>query len=168
MIEEQVHKAKFDKLSWKRAVAFDWLNLPSLAAKRQFRMLIIKGRASLPDDKQNEVRSTLSTVTVIYCCPLLNFDLQIYHLISEMKEIYSHTRICPYDDKESSYCDIELEPDIKRIMANSRNPDELLHVWKEWHDKVGSPMKNKFMRYVQIANQAARMIGNHIIFQKRT
>lgn len=76
-----------------------------------------------------------------------------------MKEIYSHTRICPYTDKMNEYCDLELEPDIKRLMANSRNPHELLHVWKEWHDKLGPPMKNKFMRYVQIANQAARMIG---------
>lgn len=56
MIEEQIHKAKFDKISWKKAIGFDWPNLPSLATKRQFKMLITKGRASLPDDKQNEVR----------------------------------------------------------------------------------------------------------------
>lgn len=56
MIEEQIHKAKFDKLSWKKAVGFDWPNLPSPMAKRQFKMLIIKSRASLPDDKYNEVK----------------------------------------------------------------------------------------------------------------
>lgn len=57
MIEEQVHKAKFDKISWKKAVGFNWPNLSSLSAKRQFKMLITKGRASLPDDKYNEVKS---------------------------------------------------------------------------------------------------------------
>lgn len=77
-----------------------------------------------------------------------------------MKDIYSSVRICPFSSASNTYCDLELEPDIKRLMANSRNPDELLHVWKEWHDRTGPPMKNKFMRYVQLANQASRMNGN--------
>lgn len=83
-----------------------------------------------------------------------------------MKEIYSHIRICSYGSEEHDYCDIELEPDVKRLMSHSRNPSELLHVWRDWHDKAGPPMKNKFMRYIQLANQAARMIGNqtHVIY----
>jgi peptidyl-dipeptidase A len=76
-----------------------------------------------------------------------------------MKDIYSHVRICPFNNHETLFCDLELDPDVLRIMSNSRNHMELAHTWKEWHDKVGPPMKNKFMRYVQIANQAARMNG---------
>lgn len=87
------------------------------------------------------------------------FIFQIHHLIAEMKDVYSNIRICPFNNHNSQYCDLLLDPDVKRIMAHSRNPQELLHIWSEWHDKTGPPMKNKFMRYVQLANQASRMNG---------
>lgn len=87
---------------------------------------------------------------------------QIYHLISEMKDIYAHVRVCPFrpaGDYKNIYCDLELDPDIQRIMAQSRNNVELTHTWREWHDRIGPQMKNKFMRYVDLANQAARING---------
>lgn len=87
------------------------------------------------------------------------FILQIYHLISEMKAIYSHIRVCPYSSEHQLYCDLELETDVIKIMANSRNHLELAHIWQEWHNKVGPPIKNKFMRYVEIANQASKNNG---------
>lgn len=55
MVEEQTHKAKFDKVSWKKAVEFDWTRLPDPVAKRHFNLLVTKGRASLSDEKYNEV-----------------------------------------------------------------------------------------------------------------
>ncbi|XP_050305397.1 angiotensin-converting enzyme-like isoform X2 [Anthonomus grandis grandis] len=136
MIEEQTLKAKFDKVTWRKAMEFDWDHISDPVARRQLRMLIARNRASLSDEKYNE----------------------IHHLISEMKDLYAHVRICPYTPdphgQEATYCDLDLS-DIQRIMAKSRNHLELLHMWKEWHDKTGPPMKNKFMRYVDLANQAA-------------
>ncbi|KAL3288649.1 hypothetical protein HHI36_003082 [Cryptolaemus montrouzieri] len=136
MVEEQVLKAKFDKLTWSRAMAFDWTKIPDPMVRRHLKFLVTSGRGSLPDEKYNE----------------------IHHLISEMKDIYAHVRVCPYDNNDKIYCDLELE-DLSEIMAKSRNPLELAHVWKEWHDKTGPPMKNKFMRYVEIANQASKFNG---------
>ncbi|XP_017783079.1 PREDICTED: angiotensin-converting enzyme-like [Nicrophorus vespilloides] len=137
MIEEQMIRAKFEKLSWKKAITFDWTRLPDPMTRRQLKMLATNGRASLPDEKYNE----------------------IHHLISEMKEMYNSVRVCPYNNKDNRYCDLVLDPDVIRLMEHSRNPGELNHIWKEWHDKTGPPVKNKFMRYVQLANQAARMNG---------
>lgn len=77
-----------------------------------------------------------------------------------MKDTYNNVRVCPFNNFDSKYCDLVLNPDIKRLMAHSRNSEELTHIWKEYHDKIGPSMKNKFMRYVQLANQAARMNGN--------
>lgn len=57
MIEAQIHKAKFDKLTWRKAVAFDWPEIPDPQLKREFKMLITNGRSSLPDEKYNEVKS---------------------------------------------------------------------------------------------------------------
>lgn len=78
-----------------------------------------------------------------------------------MKDLYSHVHICPYDPlpfNDNIFCDMELE-DVQKTMANSKNSAELLHIWKEWHDKTGPVLKNRFMRYVDLANQAARMNG---------
>lgn len=141
MIEEQTIKAKFERSTWKRAVKYDWLLLPDPMARRHLKFLVTKGRASLPDDKFNE----------------------IFYLISEMRDTYNKIKICPYNNNDPKFCDLELEPDVKRLMAHSRNPMELSHVWQEWHDRAGTPLKNRFMRYVQLANQAARMNGKHYI-----
>ncbi|XP_030764811.1 angiotensin-converting enzyme-like isoform X2 [Sitophilus oryzae] len=133
-------KEKFGKITWRKAVEFDWTRLPDPIARRQIKMLVMNSKATLSDDKYNE----------------------IYHLISEMKDLYSHARICPYSSNpyknESIYCDLDVE-DAKRIIAKSRDTRELLHVWREWHDRTGPNMKNKFMRYVELANQAARFNG---------
>lgn len=83
-----------------------------------------------------------------------------------MKDIYASTRVCPFNSFDSRFCDLELDPDVTKIMAHSRNPDELAHIWKEWHDRIGPPMKNKFMRYVQLANQAARMNGMFKLYHR--
>lgn len=56
MIEEQMLKAKFDKVSWRKAVSFDWTRLPDPMARRQLKLLITNSRASLSDEKYNEVK----------------------------------------------------------------------------------------------------------------
>jgi peptidyl-dipeptidase A len=84
-----------------------------------------------------------------------------------MKDNYNQVRICPYQGTTDidhygnnvttfhAYCDLRLEPDLTRIMEKSRNSEELKHVWSEWRDKVGPPSRNTFMRYIDLANQAA-------------
>ncbi|XP_066588650.1 angiotensin-converting enzyme-like [Prorops nasuta] len=136
MLDEQTLKLKFDRASWRKAVSFAWSRIPDPLARRQLKMLAVRGRSSLTDDKFNEV----------------------YHLISEMREIYTRTRVCPYE-KTGVNCDLSYDRDISRIMAQSRNYDELLFYWRSWHDTIGSSLKNKFVRFVQLANQAARLNG---------
>lgn len=45
MIEEQTLRAKFERISWKKAVSFEWSRLPDPMARRQLRMLVTEGRA---------------------------------------------------------------------------------------------------------------------------
>ena len=47
---------------------------------------------------------------------------------------------------------------IERIMASSRDPQELKDVWLGWH-KVGVPMRQRYARFVDLSNQGAREIG---------
>jgi peptidyl-dipeptidase A len=48
--------------------------------------------------------------------------------------------------------------DLSRIMASSTNPDELLDAWVGWH-KISVPMKDKYARFVQLANKGAGELG---------
>jgi hypothetical protein len=50
--------------------------------------------------------------------------------------------------------------ELTRILAKSRDYDELLHVWKSWRDRTGKPMRSKYMRFVELTNEAARLNGN--------
>ena len=47
---------------------------------------------------------------------------------------------------------------VSRIMAQSRDYDELLDVWKGWHT-ISPPMRPKYERFVQLANQGARELA---------
>lgn len=75
-----------------------------------------------------------------------------------MKDVHSKAEVCPYN-KVSQYCDQKLEPTLTWILAHSRDYDELEHVWRSWRDAVGPPIKQSYVRYVQLANQAARLNG---------
>ena len=61
---------------------------------------------------------------------------------------------CP-DDKAENCKEL---PDIEKIMAASRDPQLLLSAWKGWH-AIGAPMRERYIRQVQLANQGAREMG---------
>jgi peptidyl-dipeptidase A len=44
------------------------------------------------------------------------------------------------------------------ILANSRDPKELLDVWQGWH-RVGAPMRTRYQRFVELSNKGARELG---------
>ncbi len=48
--------------------------------------------------------------------------------------------------------------DLSRVLRTSRKPDELVEAWRGWH-AIGAPLKDKYARYVDLANQGAREIG---------
>ena len=47
---------------------------------------------------------------------------------------------------------------IEKVMATSRDPQELLDVWKGWH-AISPPMRERYARFVDLSNQGARGIG---------
>ncbi|XP_068083930.1 angiotensin-converting enzyme [Anabrus simplex] len=138
-LEQEALHAKFQRLSWRRATAFAWKQLPDPVARRQLKMLVTDGRSSLPDDKFNELQQ----------------------LVSEMKDIYTRTEICPYGTRINLYCNMVIDPDITRAMAQSRDYEEQLYFWRSWHDAVGPPMRPKYVRYIQLVNEAAMRNGFH-------
>ena len=48
--------------------------------------------------------------------------------------------------------------DLSRVLAKSRDFGELVEAWRGWH-ATAAPMKDKYARYVELANAGAREIG---------
>ena len=48
--------------------------------------------------------------------------------------------------------------ELSRVLRTSRKPDELVEAWRGWH-AVAVPLKDKYVRYVELANEGAREIG---------
>ncbi len=49
--------------------------------------------------------------------------------------------------------------DIEAAMGTNRNPQELKEMWTSWHDNVGAPMKDDYVRMADIGNQGAKELG---------
>lgn len=44
-------------------------------------------------------------------------------------------------------------------MANSRDFEELLYTWRSWRDNVGHEIRPKYIKYMELVNEAAMAIG---------
>ena len=47
---------------------------------------------------------------------------------------------------------------ITRVMAESRDPQRLMDVWRGWH-AISPPMRPRYQRFVELANKGAREMG---------
>ncbi|CAK1593584.1 unnamed protein product [Parnassius mnemosyne] len=180
MAEELALSSKFERLSWRKAAAFDVSRVPDPQARRQLMKIVQSSRAALPEDKFTELQQLISEMKEIYnsakICPFGQkpYDPhvpKVGYLGAEKQEDdrnypghqqykltnqpYQHYQ--PYQDNAEypNYCDMQLDPEITRILAHSRIESELLYVWKSFRDQTGPKLKNSFMRYVQLTNQAA-------------
>ncbi|KAB0795435.1 hypothetical protein PPYR_12274 [Photinus pyralis] len=84
--------------------------------------------------------------------------LKLSSIRSNMMNIYSTAKICPYRKRK---CDLKMEglsldPEIESIMAISTDYDELLYTWEAWRNATGPRMKEQFKIYVDLSNEAAR------------
>jgi peptidyl-dipeptidase A len=48
--------------------------------------------------------------------------------------------------------------DLSRVLAKSHSFDELVEAWRGWHS-IAAPMKARYGRYVELANEGARQYG---------
>lgn len=44
-------------------------------------------------------------------------------------------------------------------MATSKDYDELQYVWEEWRKNTGSLMRDDYIKFIHLSNQAARNDG---------
>ncbi len=78
---------------------------------------------------------------------------EVTRLAASLEGTYGKGKYCPEGGKPCM--DIEA---ITRVMASSRNPDELLDAWRGWHT-ISPPMRKDFQRFVELSNKGARELG---------
>lgn len=116
----------------KRAAQFNGVALPEDMA-RKIKLLRLALTIATPADPQKSKELT--------------------GIVASMEGAYGKGKYCPHGPDAC----LDLE-DLSRIMANSRDPKELLDAWVGWH-AIAKPIRVPFARYVSLANEGARGLG---------
>ena len=77
---------------------------------------------------------------------------EIANIMAELDAMYGAGQHC---FGEGDCYDLEA---FEGVIDNSRDPDELLKAWEGWRN-IGTPMKDKYLRMVEIGNQGAKDLG---------
>jgi peptidyl-dipeptidase A len=116
----------------KKSTRFDSLKLPEDVARKMKLLKLSLTLATPADAKESE---------------------ELTRIAASMEGTYGKGKYCPPGKSEC----LDLE-DLTRVMANSRNPAELLDAWRGWH-AIARPIRPEFVRYVALANKGARELG---------
>ncbi len=116
----------------KRATRFDGLKLPSDLARKMKLLKLSLTLAAPSNPKESE---------------------ELTRIVASLEATYGKGKYCP-DGQEKC---LTLE-DLTRLLANNRDPKQLLDGWVGWH-RIAPPMRKDFGRYVELANKGARELG---------
>jgi peptidyl-dipeptidase A len=115
----------------KDAKRFDGTALPEDVARR---LLLLKLSLALPAPADPKLQTELTDTA------------------AWLEGTYGRGKYCP---PGKDCLDINA---IEKVMAESRNASELLEVWRGWHE-ISKPMRPRYARFVELANQGARDLG---------
>ncbi|MGA2589557.1 MAG: M2 family metallopeptidase [Bryobacteraceae bacterium] len=116
----------------KKSTRFDALKLPDDVARKMKLLKLSLTLAAPADPKESE---------------------DLTRIAAAMEGTYGKGKYCPAGKSEC----LDLE-DLTRLMATNRNAAELLDAWRGWH-AISRPMRQDFVRYVELANKGARELG---------
>ncbi|KAM3859472.1 angiotensin-converting enzyme [Diretmus argenteus] len=133
MLEKNLEMSKHTLKYGQMARQFDTTDFQDGSTKRIMKKLSDIERAGLPQSELEEYNT----------------------LLSNMETKYSVAEVC----RANGTCH-PLDPDLQKIMAESRDYNELLFAWKGWRDAAGKVLRQDYKRYVELANKAARLNGH--------
>ncbi|MFN0166142.1 MAG: M2 family metallopeptidase [Bryobacteraceae bacterium] len=119
----------------KGAKQFDGLDLPADVARKLNLLKVSLVLPALADPKESE---------------------ELTQLVTRMEGVYGKGKYCPDGATEPSKC-LDLEQ-ITRIHASSRDPKQLLEVWKGWRT-ISPPIRGDYRRFVELSNKGAKELG---------
>ena len=77
---------------------------------------------------------------------------ELTELAASLEGLYGKGKYCPPGK------DCQDIAALSRVMSQSRDPAELLEAWRGWH-AIAPPMRPKFERFVELANEGSRTLG---------
>jgi peptidyl-dipeptidase A len=119
----------------KESTRFDGVQLPEELARKMKLLKLSLSLAAPSDPKESE---------------------ELTRIAARMEGIYGKGVYCPGGTSDQSGC-LDIEK-ITQVMANSRDPGQLLDAWRGWRT-ISPPMRSDFRRYVELANKGARELG---------
>ena len=54
---------------------------------------------------------------------------------------------------------LPFSPDVKNIITNSRDPEELQYYWEQWREQTGQKYLEQYKQYIDLYNEAAELNG---------
>ncbi len=78
---------------------------------------------------------------------------ELTRLMAGMEGTYGKGKYCPGGPETCKDLD-----QLSKIMAESRDPKQLLDAWTGWH-AISRPIKKDFVRYVELSDKGARQLG---------
>ncbi len=79
---------------------------------------------------------------------------ELTKIAASMEGDYGKGKYCPEGDKGKC---LSLG-DMEKILAESRDPEELKRVWLGWH-QVSPPYRKNYQRFVELSNKGAKEMG---------
>ncbi|OQR78107.1 angiotensin-converting enzyme-like [Tropilaelaps mercedesae] len=133
---------KYTGKKGREAQKFSWQAFADPELKRIFKSLTNLGVAALPPKRTAEM----------------------IKLRQDMESNHAKAKVCPYrklgvSAAKTEECTLALEPEIKEILEESNDYNELLHVWSQFRDRAGKPVKEKWMEVANILNEGSRANG---------
>jgi peptidyl-dipeptidase A len=109
--------------------------------------------AAVPEDVARKLK--LLKVSMTLPAPSNAKDSEeVTRLAVSLESAYGRGKYCPGGDPAKCM----TIDDITRIMNTSRDPKQLLDVWKGWHT-ISRPMRKDYVRLVELSNKGAKELG---------
>jgi peptidyl-dipeptidase A len=116
-----------------QSTRFNGLDLPADTARK---LKLLKLSLVLPAPKDPAERDELTKIA------------------ASMEGDYGRGKYCPEGDKGKC---LSLG-DMEKILATSRDPEELKRIWLGWH-QVSPPYRKNYQRFVELGNKGAKEMG---------
>lgn len=79
---------------------------------------------------------------------------ELAQILASLDGDYGKGKWCP-DGEQKPCLDVTA---IEKLMATSRDPEELKRAWLGWH-AIGAPMRQRYVRMVELGNQGSKQLG---------
>ena len=82
---------------------------------------------------------------------------ELTRLAAAMESAYGRGQYCPPGAERQGAGCLDVNG-IARVMATSRDPKQLLDVWRGWRT-ISPPLRGDYRRFVELSNKGARQLG---------